>query len=83
MEVAILPHARERAELRGATTDEIIETVRRGETASAKLGRTTFTLNHPGRWLRRDRIYDTKQLEVIAVFENESWLAITVIVKFF
>lgn len=72
MDVAILPHARERAALRGATSDEIVETVRRGTSAPAKLGRTVFTLDHPGRWLRRDRIYGTKQLEVIAVFENEA-----------
>lgn len=83
MEVAILPHARERAELRGATVEEIVETVLRGDKAPAKLGRTTFTLNHSGRWMWRERSYDTKQLEVIAVFENGAWLAITVIVKFF
>ena len=83
MDVAILPHARERAELRGATAEEIVETVLRGDKTPAKLGRTTFTLDHPGRWMWRERIYATKRLEVIAVFEDEAWLAITVIVKFF
>jgi hypothetical protein len=83
MQVAILPHARERAELRGATAEDIAETVLRGERAPAKPGRTTFTLDHPGRWLWRERVYATKRLEVVAVFENEAWLAITVIVTFF
>lgn len=83
MDVAILPHAQERAALRGATSAEIIETVRRGARSEAKLGRVVFTLDHPGQWLWRERSYATKQLEVIAVFENGGWLAITVIVKFF
>lgn len=70
-------------EIRGATEDEVIQTVLTGERFPAKQGRTGFRRNFTGRFAWRDRMFDTKQLEVYAVFEDGGWLAITVIVKFF
>lgn len=83
MAVLLLPHARERAFERGATEQEVIATVEHGELFPAKLGRTGFRRNFPCAIVRRDRSFRTKQIEAIAVFEDESWLVVTVIVRYF
>ena len=70
-------------ELRGCTAEDVVETVTRGETFPAKHGRTGFRRNFPGAHAWRGRQFDTKQIEVYAVFEDDAWLAITVLVKFF
>jgi len=82
MNVRLHPHARERAEERGATVEEVIATVEGGEQFPAKLGRVGFRRNFVfgGRW--RDREYGTKQIETYAV-EEAGWLVITVIVRYF
>lgn len=77
------PHAAARAIERGATEPEILATVTGGETFPAKHGRTGFRRNFPGPWDWRNRIFDTKQIEVYAVHADGDWLAITVLVKFF
>ena len=79
----IHPHAADRMAMRGASDDEVFATLRSGERFPAKHGRTGFRRNFPGPFSWRDRMFDTKQLEVYAVFENDEWLAITVIVKYF
>ncbi len=77
------PHAAARLIERGATETEVKATVTNGERFPAKHGRTGFRRNFPGPWDWRERRFDTKQIEVYAVFEDESWLVITVLVKFF
>lgn len=54
-----------------------------GETFIARFGRTGFRRNFAfaGQW--RGKAYATKQIEAYAVEENEEWLVITVLVKFF
>jgi len=58
-------------------------TVLYGERVPAKYGRVGFRRNFPfqGRW--GNRTYDTKQVEAIAVEEENRILVITVIVRFF
>ena len=82
MEVRLHSHARERAEERGATVDEVIATLEGGEPFPAKFGRTGFRRNFAfgGRW--RGRQCATKQVEAYAV-EETGWLVITVIVRYF
>lgn len=82
MNIRLHPHARERLAERGATEQEIVETVQTGERFPAKLGRTGFRRNFSfnGEW--RGRRYATKQLEAYAVGES-GWLVITVVVKYF
>jgi hypothetical protein len=82
MNVRLHPHAQERVAERGATEEEVIATVREGETFPAKFGRTGFRRNFvfDGEWLGRR--YATKQVEAYAV-EEDGWLVITVIVKYF
>jgi hypothetical protein len=82
MNIRLHPHALARLAERGTTEEEVVRTVQTGEQFPAKFGRTGFRRNSPfgGDW--RGRRYATKQVEVYAVEEN-GWLVITVIVKFF
>jgi hypothetical protein len=54
-----------------------------GERFPAKFGRTGFRRNFAfgGDWLGRK--YPTKQVEAYAVEQDEGWLVITVLVKYF
>jgi hypothetical protein len=81
-DVRLHPHAKGRLDERGTTEVEVIATVQEGETFPAKFGRTGFRRNFAfdGQW--RGRYYATKQIEAFAV-EEDGWLVITVIVKFF
>jgi nitrite reductase/ring-hydroxylating ferredoxin subunit len=83
IKVGLHPHAKARLHERGATEDEVIATIVRGERFSVKHGRTGFRCNFPfdGEW--NNRRYPTKQVEAYAVEEEDGWLVITVIVKFF
>ena len=83
MAVTLHPHAQARLSERGATYDEVIETVERGNTIPAKFGRTGFRRDFAGPHLWRGNRFDTKRVEAYAVFEDGRWLVITVIVKFF
>jgi hypothetical protein len=82
MNVRLHPHARGRLAERGATEAEVIATVETGERFPAKWGRTGFRRNFAfnGKW--RDRQHATKQIEAYAV-EEEGWLVITIIVRYF
>ncbi len=82
MTVRLHPHAAERAEERGATLSEIADTVLHGTRAPARHGRTEFSRDMPGPWLRRGRNFAEKRLVVYAVEDGEGWLVITVIVKY-
>jgi len=82
MEVRLHSHAKERGTERGATEAEVIATVREGEQFPAKFGRTGFRRNFPFDAEWQGRPYRTKQVEAYAVEEN-GWLVITVMVKYF
>ena len=75
------PHARERLAERGATEEEVRSTVLKGETFSAKFGRTGFRRNFRFDSLWRGKYYAVKQVEVFAVREGEDWLVITVLAR--
>ena len=81
--VRIHPHAAERLEECSALPSEIEAPVVGGEGFPAKLGRTGCRRNFPfgGTW--RGKTYATKQVEAYAVWEDEGWLVITVLVKYF
>lgn len=82
MDVRLHPHAKMRFAERGATEAEVVETVRKGERFSAKFGRTGFRRNFAFGGMWRDRKYATKQVEAFAV-EEDGWLVITVIVRYY
>jgi hypothetical protein len=68
---------------RGTTEHEVVATVVAGERFPAKFGRTGFRRNFifRGEWMGRK--YASKQVEAYAVPEEDGWLVITVLVKFF
>ncbi len=82
MTVRLHPHAQERLVDRGATEVEVIATVESGERFPAKFGRTGFRRNFAFDSEWRGRRYATKQVEAYAV-EEDGWLVITVIVRYF
>ena len=81
--VRLHPHAQERLVERGATEYEIISTVQQGEIFPAKYGRTGFRRNFSFDALWRGKHYSTKQIEAYAVREDEDWLIISLIVRYF
>jgi hypothetical protein len=83
MVVRFHSHALERMAERGATEAEVTAAVTSGERFPARFGRTGFRRNFTFDALWRGRRYDTKQIEVFAVQENDDWLVITVLVKYF
>jgi len=82
MEIKLHSHALERLTERGANEEEVRAALEGGERFPAKHGRTGFRRNFPfdGEW--NGKHYAVKQIEAYAVEEN-GWLVITVIVKFF
>jgi hypothetical protein len=82
-DIEIHPHARERAIERGTSEAEIVATVETGERFVGKHGRTGFRRIVPFGDIWRGKRYTNKQIEVFAVEENDRWIVITVLVKFF
>lgn len=77
------PHAKERLLERGASEEEVAVTVESGETFPVKFGRTGFRRNFPFDGIWRGKNYKTKQVEVFAVKEEDYWIAITVITRYY
>ena len=68
---------------RGASEDEILAAIIEGERFPAKFGRQGFRRNFQFDSTWRGRRYAMKQIEVLAIWESDDWLVITVIVKYF
>jgi len=83
MKISIHPHAAQRMEERGASLQDVIDTIEEGESFPAKFNRTGFRRNFLFDNYFRGKHYYTKQMEVFAVKEEENWLVITVITRFF
>ncbi len=83
MKVLFHPHALERIAQRGASEDEVRQTIEQGESFPAKHGRTGFRRNFAFDGVWQGRTFRTKQVEAYAVWEDEAWLVISVLVKFF
>lgn len=81
--VRLHPHAKERLLERGASEDEVVATVEKGETFPAKFGRTGFRRNFHFDGIWRGINYKTRQVEVYAVKEGDDWMALTVITRYF
>jgi hypothetical protein len=68
---------------RGTTEAEVVATVTGGEQFPAKFGRVGFRRNFSFHSQRRGQLYATKQVTAFAAREADSWLVITVIVRYF
>jgi hypothetical protein len=66
------PHALERLKERGATKEEATSAIEEGEAFPAKYGRTGFRRNFPFQSKWRGKYYETKQVEVFAVKDNNT-----------
>jgi len=82
MSIRLHPHAKALLLERGATEDEVIAAVKHGERFPAKFGRVGFRRIFPFDATWHGRHCRFKKVEAYAVQEN-GWLVITVIVKFF
>jgi len=82
MNIRLHPHARERLGEGGATEPEVVA-IEGGERFPARFGRTGFRRNFIFGGERLGRRYSTKQVEAYASAEEDGWLVITVLVKFF
>lgn len=80
MHIQIEPHTLLRANERGASEDEIIETINNGIVFTAKLNRMAkfkvFNFNK----FRNGKFYEQKKLEVFYLIENNEIITITVYV---
>ena len=76
-------HAKERMAQRGAVEQEVAVTVETGEQFDAKFGRTGFRRNFPFEKQWRGKYYKTKQIEAYAVRQDDDWLVISVITRYF
>ncbi len=83
MAVRFHPHARERMTQRGATEQEVAVAVETGERFETKFGRTGFRRNFAFEKQWRGKYYKTKQIEAYAVREDDDWLVISVITRYF
>ena len=77
------PHARARISERGASEEEVEASLRDGERFAAKFGRQGYRRNFRFDGVWRGNTYAMKQVEAIAIFEEDDWLVITVVVKYF
>lgn len=83
MAIQLHPHAKERMTERGVSEKEVIKTVEEGELFPAKFGRTGFRHNFAFERIWRGKWYRVKQVEICAVREQEDWVIITVVSKYF
>ena len=83
MKVTLHLHAKTRLAERGATEAEVYATVTGGEQFPAKFGRIGFRRNLAFQKQWRGQSYATKQVTAFAVPEEDGWLVITVIVRYF
>lgn len=83
MKIAIHPHAQDRMRERGARDTEVFATIETGERFPAKFGRTGFRSVFPFNGLWAGKAYKQKQIEAFAVEETDTWIDITIIVKYF
>jgi Domain of unknown function (DUF4258) len=83
MKVRIHPHARQRMWERGATTEDIRQTIASGRVIPAKFGRTRFRRVFTFDSVWNGKKYARRQIDAYAVKITDGWLVITVIVKYF
>lgn len=82
MLVQIDDHAKKRALERGASEDEVYDTLKTGKTITAKSDRLAkekiYTFNE--KW--NGKFYEQKQVKVIYIVEGTTTIVITVVVKY-
>lgn len=82
MHIRIEPHTLLRAIERGASEEEIIETINNGLAIKAKSNRMAKVRVFDFNKIRNGKFYEQKKLEVFYVIENNEIITITVYVFF-
>jgi hypothetical protein len=82
-EIRIHSHARERMSLRGVSEDEVFKTINEGESFAGKFGRIGFRRNFIFLGIWKGKRYSAKQVELFAVKDENGWLVISVLAKYF
>ena len=83
MAVRFHPHAQERMVERGASEQEVLAAVEKGERFEAKFDRTGFRRNFVFEKQWQGKYYKAKQVEAYAVRQGKDWLVVTVIARYF
>ena len=83
IKVVLHPHALSRLDERGISEKDVISTVLEGERFVAKFGRTGFRRNFSYERSWHGRYYTNQQVEVFAVLEENVWVVITIISRYF
>ncbi len=80
MKIRIEPHTILRANERGATEEEIVDTIKTGVDIHGKSGRfgkfKIFSYSN----FRNGKFYEEKRVEVFYIFENDTFVTVTVYV---
>jgi len=76
-------HALDQIRFRGATGDEVIDTIRSSKWESAELGRLECRKNYSFQKEWKGIIYETKQVRPIFVEEKNEIVVVTVYVYYF
>lgn len=82
MKIRIEPHTIKRAEERGASEEEIVETLQSGELIAAKGNRLAKSKIFSFQQIRNGKFYEEKKIEVVYVVENGLIITVTVYVFF-
>ena len=82
MHIQIEPHTLLRANERGASEEEIIETINNGKILAAKLNRNAKFKVFDFKQFRNGKFFEQKRLEVFYLIENNEIVTVTVYVFF-
>jgi hypothetical protein len=80
--IIIHPHALQRMEERGTTSDEVRRTIEMGLMSTAKFGRRKYGMSFSYRGFWRSNFYAHKHVEAYCVDEGEDIIVLTVVVKY-
>ena len=80
MSIQIEPHTLERARERGASEDEIVDTINSGIQIAAKSGRIGKAKVFKFNSIRDGKYFEEKKIEVFYVIENQDIVTVTVYV---
>ena len=83
MAIIIHPHALQRMEERGTTSEEVLRTIKAGRISPARFGRQRYgrTFSYGDLW--RAQFYEHKHVEAYCVVDGEDIIVVTVVVKYF
>jgi hypothetical protein len=82
MNIRLEPHTRLRAEERGATEEEIFDTLKTGQALLAKGNRLAKFKVYLFQQVRNGRFYEEKKVEVYYLVDNNELITVTVFVLY-